>query len=201
MAEHGLTVSDLDGPDIDDFDSAEYLGSEQAVAAYLTAALETNDASMLAAAIGNVARARGMADIAKASGLAREGLYKALRPNSQPRLETITRVLGALGVRLVAEVIPPSKRSIAATSAKVAVLPEKPAGRTAAKGMERRAGAPHNMMLETSGVVRKTPSKSQGKPIAKPAVAKSAPKRAAAKPAAKRPIAKPAPVPATKRAA
>ena len=106
MSEHDLTLSDLEGLDIDDFDSAEYLGSEQAIAAYLTEALASNDASLLAVAIGNVARARGMTEIAKASGLAREGLYKALRPDSQPRMETITRVLRALGVRLVAEAIP-----------------------------------------------------------------------------------------------
>lgn len=112
MSEHDLTLSDLEGLDIDDFDSAEYLGSEQAIAAYLTEALASNDASLLAVAIGNVARARGMTEIAKASGLAREGLYKALRPDSQPRMETITRVLRALGVRLVAEAIPVAERGM-----------------------------------------------------------------------------------------
>lgn len=110
MSEHNLTLSDLDGLDIDDFDAAEYLTSEEAVAAYITEALESNDAALLAAAVGNIARARGMSQIAKAAGLTREGLYKALRPNSQPRLETITRVIGALGVRLVAQVIPPHEK-------------------------------------------------------------------------------------------
>jgi probable addiction module antidote protein len=62
-----------------------------------------NDASLLAAALGDIARARGMSEIAKSTGLAREALYKALRPGSQPRFETVSRVCAALGVRLAAE--------------------------------------------------------------------------------------------------
>jgi probable addiction module antidote protein len=65
--------------------------------------LEDNDASLLAAALGDIARARGMSEIAKASGITREALYKALRPNAQPRFDTINRVCTALGVRLVAQ--------------------------------------------------------------------------------------------------
>lgn len=60
---------------------------------------------MLAAALGGIARARGMSEIAKASGLAREALYKALRPDAQPRFDTISRVCTALGVRLVAQAV------------------------------------------------------------------------------------------------
>ncbi|MBX9612011.1 MAG: putative addiction module antidote protein [Burkholderiales bacterium] len=91
--------------DLPDFDPAEYLKGEEDVAAYLTVILESNDAALLAAALGDIARARGMSEIAKASGLTREALYKALRPDSAPRFETINRVCTALGVRLVAQPI------------------------------------------------------------------------------------------------
>lgn len=108
MAEHNIKLSDLQDVGLEDFDPAEYISSDEAAAAYLTQALEANDVAIFAAAVGDVARARGMAEVAKSSGLAREGLYKALRPNSQPRMETIIRVLRALNVRLVAQVIPPA---------------------------------------------------------------------------------------------
>lgn len=88
-----------------EFDATEYLDSEQAMAEYLTAMLEANDPALLAAALGDIARARGMSEIAKASGLTREALYKALRPNAQPRFDTISRVCAALGVRLVAQAV------------------------------------------------------------------------------------------------
>jgi probable addiction module antidote protein len=88
------------------FDAAEYLDSEEAVAEYLTAMIEEGDPAMLAAALGDIARARGMSEIAKASGLTREALYKALRPNAQPRFDTVSRVCAALGVRLVAQPVP-----------------------------------------------------------------------------------------------
>lgn len=88
--------------DLPEFDAAEYLDSEQAIAEYLTAMMDGGDAAMLAAALGDIARARGMGEIAKASGLTREALYKALRPDAQPRFDTISRVCAALGVRLVA---------------------------------------------------------------------------------------------------
>jgi probable addiction module antidote protein len=87
------------------FDAAEYLDSDEEVAVYLTSILEENDAALLAAAIGDIARARGMSQVAKDSGIAREALYKALRPGSTPRFETISRVCAALGVRLVAQPI------------------------------------------------------------------------------------------------
>jgi probable addiction module antidote protein len=89
--------------DLPDFDAALYLDSEEAVAAYLTDILEANDAGLLAAALGTIARARGMSEIAKSAGITREALYKALRPDSEPRFETITRVCNALGVRLIAQ--------------------------------------------------------------------------------------------------
>lgn len=85
------------------FDSAKYLDDNEAVAAYLSDMLEEGDASVLAAALGNIARARGMAQIAQDAGIGREALYKALRPGAQPRFDTISRVCTALGVRLVAQ--------------------------------------------------------------------------------------------------
>jgi probable addiction module antidote protein len=68
--------------------------------AYLEAALEDGDAAVIAAALGDVARARGMTDVARKAGLGRESLYKALSPGGNPELSTILRVLKALGLRL-----------------------------------------------------------------------------------------------------
>ncbi len=89
--------------DLPTFDMAEYLEDDKAIAEYLTIVMEENDPAALANALGTIARARGMTDIAAKSGLARESIYKALRPNAQPRFETINRVCHALGVRLVAQ--------------------------------------------------------------------------------------------------
>lgn len=88
-----------------EFDAAEYLDNDEAIAEYLTAMIETGEPALLAAALGDVARARGMAEIAAASGLTREGLYKALRADAQPRFDTVNRVCRALGVRLVVQVV------------------------------------------------------------------------------------------------
>lgn len=85
------------------FDAAPYLDSEAAIATYLTDIMAANDPALLAAALGDIARARGMSEIARASGLTREALYKALRPDAQPRFDTIARVCAALGVQLVAQ--------------------------------------------------------------------------------------------------
>jgi probable addiction module antidote protein len=89
--------------DLPDLDFSEHLDSEQAMAEYLTAILEENDPALLAAALGDIARARGMSEIAKASGITREALYKALRSDAQPRFDTVNRVCTALGVKLVAQ--------------------------------------------------------------------------------------------------
>lgn len=89
--------------DLPDFDLAEYLKTDEDVAAYLTLVLEENDSAELTHALGVIARARGMTEVARASGLTREALYKALRPSAQPRFETIARVCSALGVKLVAQ--------------------------------------------------------------------------------------------------
>lgn len=89
------------------FDAASYLETEDEIAAFLTDILEANDAGLLASALGDVARSRGMTEIAKKAGISREALYKALRADSAPRFDTISRVLAALGVRLIAEPIVP----------------------------------------------------------------------------------------------
>lgn len=91
--------------DLPDFDAVPYLDSEEAIAAYLTDILTANDPALLAASLGDIARARGMSDIAKASGITREALYKALRPGAQPRFDTVSRVCAALGVKLVAQAV------------------------------------------------------------------------------------------------
>lgn len=94
---HKIRISELP-----EFDVTAYLGDDQAIAEYLTAVLEDGDPALLTAALGDVARARGMTDIARLSGLSRESLYKALRPNAHPRMETVLRVLTAMGITLQA---------------------------------------------------------------------------------------------------
>jgi probable addiction module antidote protein len=86
------------------FDAARYLIDDAAVAEYMTAVLETDDPDLLLLALGDIARARGMAQVAKDSGLGRESLYKALAPGAKPRFDTVLKVARALGVRLAARV-------------------------------------------------------------------------------------------------
>ncbi len=86
------------------FDAARYLTNDEAIEEYLTAVLEMNDTNVLLAALGDIARARGMAQVAKDAGLGRESLSKALTPGAKPRFDTIMRVARALGVRLTASV-------------------------------------------------------------------------------------------------
>jgi probable addiction module antidote protein len=82
------------------WDPAEYLDDEPKMAAYLEAALEVGDAALVAAALGDIARAKGMSDIARETGLGRESLYKALSPEGNPEFATIMKVVQALGLRL-----------------------------------------------------------------------------------------------------
>lgn len=86
------------------FDAARYLTDDKAVAEYVTAILETNDPDLLLAALGDVARARGMSEVARNAGLGRESLYKALAPGAKPRIDTVLKVTRALGVKLSAQV-------------------------------------------------------------------------------------------------
>lgn len=84
------------------FDAARYLDSEEAIAEYMTAALEAEDPDLLLLALGDVARAKGMAQVAKDAGLGRESLYKALAPGAKPRFDTVLKVAKALGVKFTA---------------------------------------------------------------------------------------------------
>lgn len=84
------------------FDAADYLDDEETIAEYLTAALEDPDPDVFLAAVRDVARARGMTQLAKDAGLGRESLYKALTPGAKPRYDTVLKLLHALGVKLSA---------------------------------------------------------------------------------------------------
>lgn len=86
--------------DLPVFDLAEHLNSEEEIVLYLQSVIEENDPSELAHALGVVAKARGMSQIAKEAGIGRESLYKALRAGASPRFDTINRVMQALGVKL-----------------------------------------------------------------------------------------------------
>jgi probable addiction module antidote protein len=82
------------------WDPAEHLDTEQEMAAYLEAALDDGDPTLIAAALGDIARAKGMSQIARAAGLGRESLYKALSPAGNPEFATIMKVISALGLKL-----------------------------------------------------------------------------------------------------
>ncbi len=82
------------------WDAAEHLESEEDIVAYLEAALEEGDAALVAAALGDIARAKGMSEIARQTGLGRESLYKALSPEGNPELGTILKVVRSLGLSL-----------------------------------------------------------------------------------------------------
>lgn len=82
------------------WDAVEYLKSEEDMVAYLEAALEQDDPSLIAAALGDIARAKGMTKIALETGLGRESLYKALSPEGNPEFATILKVIRALGLQL-----------------------------------------------------------------------------------------------------
>jgi probable addiction module antidote protein len=85
------------------FDAADYLETEEDVAAYLTEALATGDTAVVALALGAIARARGMTRIARATGLSRESLYRALSADGNPEFATVLRIMEAMGLRLTAE--------------------------------------------------------------------------------------------------
>jgi probable addiction module antidote protein len=84
------------------FNAADYLDTEERQSAYITAALETGDADFVRDALGVVARARGMGEIAKNAGLNRESLYKALGESGNPEFATVMRIVRALGLTLSA---------------------------------------------------------------------------------------------------
>ena len=84
------------------YDSARYLDTPETIAAYLTEALETEDSSFIASALGTVARAKGMSGVARKTGLSRENLYRSLDGQTKPELDTVIRVFGAVGLTLSA---------------------------------------------------------------------------------------------------
>lgn len=90
------------------WDAAEHLENTQDMVLYLEAAFQEGDAALIAAALGDIARAKGMTEVARDAGLGRESLYKALSRNGNPELATVLRVMAALGLRLHATVAEPS---------------------------------------------------------------------------------------------
>ncbi|HNU62416.1 MAG TPA: putative addiction module antidote protein [Methanofastidiosum sp.] len=82
------------------WDAVEYLKTEEDMVAYLEAALEENDPTLVSAALGDIAKAKGMTDIAKKTGLGRESLYKALSREGNPEFSTVMKVINALGLKL-----------------------------------------------------------------------------------------------------
>lgn len=84
------------------FEVADYLKTEQDMAEYLSAVMESGDAEATLAAIADIAKARGIAKLAEDSGLNRESLYKALRPGAKPRFDTVCRIMAALNLRMTA---------------------------------------------------------------------------------------------------
>jgi probable addiction module antidote protein len=82
------------------FDAAEYLDNEDVIAEYLNAALEDENTDVFLIAVSDIARARGMAKLARDTGLGRESLYKALAPGAKPRYDTVLKLVRALGVEL-----------------------------------------------------------------------------------------------------
>ena len=116
------------------FDPVTYLDSDEAIAAYLEIALAENDPVFLMAALNDVIRARGVADIASKAGLGRESLYKTLKPGAHPRLSTVLQLLGALDIRLSITPAKPartakktaSKKSAATKRARMTSAPGRP---------------------------------------------------------------------------
>ena len=91
------------------FDAADYLDNDEVISEYLNAALEDENPDVFLAAVADVAKARGMSQLAKDAGLGRESLYKALSPGAKPRYDTVLKLLRALGVDL--RTLPTNARS------------------------------------------------------------------------------------------
>jgi probable addiction module antidote protein len=85
------------------WDAAEHLETDEDMAAYLEAALEEGDTALVAAALGDIARVKGMTEVARKAGLGRESLYKALSPDGNPEFATVLKVVEALGLKLHAK--------------------------------------------------------------------------------------------------
>jgi len=116
--QHEMSVAEFDLEKVralPTFDVADHLDSPEVLAAYLTEAFADGNPALIAEALNAASRATGMAEVASKAGIAREALYKALRPGSQPRLETIMGVVRALGLQFVLEPIPDPEKEEAET--------------------------------------------------------------------------------------
>lgn len=106
------------------FDAAEYFDNDEAIAAYLNEVIAEDDSDLFLSALSDIARARSMSRVAEDSGLGRESIYKALRPGAKPGFVTISKIMGALGVRVVAKPLKTKVKSRAVSKAvKVAAKP------------------------------------------------------------------------------
>ncbi|MCY3952444.1 MAG: putative addiction module antidote protein [bacterium] len=95
----------MKGTETRPWDAAEHLETSEDMAAYLEAALEQGDPKLVAAVLGDIARAKGMTEVAQEAGLGRESLYKSLSPDGNPEFGTVLRVVRALGLRLRAAAV------------------------------------------------------------------------------------------------
>ena len=86
------------------WDPSEYLDNDETILEYLRVTLEENDPELLTVALGNIARAKGMTQLARETGLAREGLYRALSKGGNPTISTVQKVVAALGYKLSVEI-------------------------------------------------------------------------------------------------
>ncbi|VEI13084.1 addiction module antidote protein [Trueperella bialowiezensis] len=95
------------GIEVSTWDASDYLETDEDIAAYLNAALEDGDPALLQAALGDVAKARGMTHIAREINVGRASLYKSLSENGNPSWQTITKVLTALGLKIEVKTVAP----------------------------------------------------------------------------------------------
>ena len=93
--------------EVKELDMAELLDSEEVMAGYLAEIIQTGDSDMILSALGDIARARGMASISQKSGLNRESLYKIFRPGAKPRFDTVCKVISALGLKVTVSPVQP----------------------------------------------------------------------------------------------
>ena len=93
-------ANDLNAGDLKVWDASEHLDSEEMGFAYVNAAMEEGDPALFAAALGDIARVRGMTEIARKAGMSRESLYRALSSDGNPELATVMKVMKALGLRM-----------------------------------------------------------------------------------------------------
>lgn len=119
------------------FDAAEYLDSEEMIAAYLSEAAASGDEQMFMTALGDIARARSMTKLARESGLGRESLYKSLRPGAKPRFDTVSAIMRAMGLQLSVVPAKSASASIAGTP-KLLRAPKTSAGTKGARPSRTR---------------------------------------------------------------